>query len=145
MSRPSKPFIDVHFGTVTQFFFRLVNIERPNLSITDSTRRGNIGGVLLHKRFGNCLSALAPRYDHIIIDSPPILAVTDAAIIGQIVGGTLMVLKAGEHPMREIEQAARRLQQANVNLRGILFNDIVASSQRYGAGKYHYHYSYKNG
>ena len=104
----------------------------------------NPAELLLHKRFGNCLSALAPRYDHIIIDSPPILAVTDAAIIGQIVGGTLMVLKAGEHPMREIEQAARRLQQANVNLRGILFNDIVASSQRYGAGKYHYHYSYKD-
>ena len=99
----------------------------------------------MHKRFSNCLAALSPRYDHIIIDSPPILAVTDAAIIGQMVGGTLMVLKAGEHPMREIEQAVKRLHQANVNLRGILFNDISASSQRYGAGKYHYHYSYKEG
>ncbi len=56
-----------------------------------------------------------------------------------------MVLKAGEHPMREIEHAVKRLQQANVNLRGILFNDIAVSSQRYGAGKYHYQYTYKNG
>ncbi len=39
-----------------------------------------------------------------------------------------MVLKAGEHPMREIEQAVKRLQQADVNLRGILFNDVKASS-----------------
>ena len=84
-----------------------------------------------------------PRYDHIIIDSPPILAVTDAAIIGQMVGGALMVLKAGLHPMREVEQAVKRLQQSEVNLRGILFNDIKSSSRRYGAGKYNYQYTYK--
>jgi tyrosine-protein kinase Etk/Wzc len=104
----------------------------------------NPAELLLHQRFSNCLSVLAPRYDHIIIDSPPILAVTDAAIIGQGVGGTLMVLRAGEHPLREIEQATRRLRQADVNLRGILFNDVKASARRYGAGKYHYQYTYKS-
>ncbi len=56
----------------------------------------------------------------------------------------LMVLKAGEHPMREIEQAVKRLKQAGVNLRGLLFNDVNVQSQRYGAGKYSYQYSYKN-
>jgi tyrosine-protein kinase Etk/Wzc len=104
----------------------------------------NPAELLLHQRFSNCLSVLAPRYDHIIIDSPPILAVTDAAIIGQAVGGALMVLKAGEHPLREIDQAVKRLQQAEVNMRGILFNDLKANAQRYGAGKYSYQYSYKN-
>jgi tyrosine-protein kinase Etk/Wzc len=103
----------------------------------------NPAELLLHKRFSNCLSVLTPRYDHIIIDSPPILAVTDATIIGQMVGGTLMVLKAGEHPMREIELAVKRLKQAEVNLRGILFNDVDVQSQRYGAGKYSYQYTYK--
>jgi tyrosine-protein kinase Etk/Wzc len=104
----------------------------------------NPAELLLHKRFTNCLSVLTPRYDHIIIDSPPILAVTDATIIGQMVGGTLMVLKAGQHPMREIDQAVRRLQQAKVNLRGLLFNDVNVQSQRYGAGKYSYQYTYTN-
>ena len=75
--------------------------------------------LLLHERFSNCLSVLTPRYDHVIIDSPPILAVADATIIGQMVGGTLMVLRSGQHPMREIEQAAKRLKQAQVNLRGL--------------------------
>jgi tyrosine-protein kinase Etk/Wzc len=70
--------------------------------------------------------------------------VTDATIIGQMAGGTLMVLKAGEHPMREIELAVKRLQQANVNLRGILFND-VQTQRIYGAGKYSYQYTYENG
>ena len=105
----------------------------------------NPSELLLHKRFTNCMSVLTPRYDHIIIDSPPILAVTDATIIGQMAGGTLMVLRAGEHPMREIEQAVKRLQQAGVNVRGLLFNDVNVQSRRYGAGKYSYQYSYKKG
>ena len=116
----------------------------PGLTlIPTGTLPPNPAELLLHKRFSNCLSVLMPRYDHIIIDSPPILAVTDAAIIGQMVGGTLMVLKAGLHPMREVEQAVKRLQQSEVNLRGILFNDIKSSSRRYGAGKYNYQYTYK--
>jgi tyrosine-protein kinase Etk/Wzc len=112
--------------------------------IPTGTLPPNPAELLLHERFSNCLRELAPKYDHVIIDSPPILAVTDAAIIGQGVGGTLMVLRAGEHPLREIEQATKRLQQADVNLRGILFNDVKASARRYGAGKYHYQYSYKS-
>jgi tyrosine-protein kinase Etk/Wzc len=105
----------------------------------------NPAELLLHKRFGNCLKVLMPRYDHIIIDSPPVLAATDATIIGQMVGGALMVLKAGEHPMREIETAAKRLLQANVNLRGLLFNDVDVFSKRYGAAKYSYQYAYGEG
>ena len=103
----------------------------------------NPAELLLHKRFTNCLSVLAPRFDHIIIDSPPILAVTDATVIGQMAGATLMVLKAGTHPLREIELGVKRLQLAGVNLRGLLINDMNVQSQRYGSGKYSYQYSYK--
>ena len=117
----------------------------PGLTlIPTGTLPPNPAELLLHQRFANILSVLGPRYDHIIIDSPPILAVTDATIIGQMVGGALMVLKSGNHPMREIEQAVKRLQQAEVNLRGILLNDVRMSGKRYGAGKYHYQYSYNN-
>ena len=116
----------------------------PNLTlIPTGTIPPNPSELLMHKRFINCLSVLTPRYDHIIIDSPPILAVTDATIICQVVGGTLIVLKAGEHPMRAIEQAVKRLKQTGVNVRGLLFNDVKVQSQRYGAGKYSYQYSYK--
>ena len=77
----------------------------------------------------------------------PILAVTDATIIGQMAGGVLLVLKSGAHPMREIELSIKRLQQAEVNLRGILFNDIQIKTGNYGAGRYNYYnyqYSYKS-
>ena len=104
----------------------------------------NPAELLLHQRFTNCLNVLSPRFDHIIIDSPPILAVTDAAIVGQMAGATLLVLKSGAHPMREIEASVSRLKQANVNLRGLLFNDASIASKRYGAGKYSYQYTYTN-
>ena len=55
-----------------------------------------------------------------------------------------MVIKAGAHSMREIEQAVKRLQQGGVNLRGLLFNDVNMQSPRYGAGKYSYEYAYKS-
>jgi tyrosine-protein kinase Etk/Wzc len=117
----------------------------PGLTlIPTGTIPPNPSELLLHQRFANCLSVLIPRFDHIIIDSPPILAVTDAAIIGQMVGGTLMVLKAGAHPMREIDLAVKRLKRTDINLRGILFNDIKVGGGRYGAGKYNYQYAYKD-
>jgi tyrosine-protein kinase Etk/Wzc len=53
------------------------------------------------------------------------------------------VIKAGAHPLREIEQSVKRLKQAGVNLRGLLFNDVKVLSRRYGYGKYVYQYAYK--
>lgn len=101
----------------------------------------NPAELLFHHRFADSMDVLIPRYDHIIIDSPPILAATDATIIGQVAGATMMVIKSGAHPMREIEQSVKRLQISGVNLRGLVIND-VRQSYRYGAGKYAYQYSY---
>ena len=118
----------------------------PGLTlIPTGTLPPNPAELLLHKRMLNCLNVMSPRFDHIIIDSAPILAVADATIIGHLAGGTLMVLKAGEHPMREIEQAVKRLRQAEVNLRGIVFNGVEMNSKRYGAGRYAYQYNYDKG
>jgi len=105
----------------------------------------NPSELLLHERFGQLLETLSEQYDHIIIDSPPILAVTDACIIGRMASATLMVVKAGQHPMRELEQCTKRLAQSNVHMKGIVFNDLPATTSRYGSGygKYVYQYNYQ--
>jgi tyrosine-protein kinase Etk/Wzc len=103
----------------------------------------NPSELLLHERFGDLLTSISKNYDHVIIDSPPILAVTDAAIIGRMASATLMVVKAGQHPMRELEQSVKRLTQAGVNLKGVVFNDLPESSSRYGYGQYKYVYQYR--
>jgi tyrosine-protein kinase Etk/Wzc len=104
----------------------------------------NPSELLLHERFGKLLERISANYDHVIIDSPPILAVTDAAIIGRFASATLMVVRAGQHPMRELEQSAKRLTQAGVHLKGIVFNDLTETSSRfgfeYGYSKYAYQY-----
>lgn len=107
----------------------------------------NPSELLLHERFATLLDKLSKQYDLVIVDSPPILAVTDAAVIGRLAGATLMVIKAGQHPARELEQSTKRLVQAGVNLKGIVFNDLpeLASRPGYGYGKYVYQYSYKSG
>jgi len=107
----------------------------------------NPSELLLHERFGQLLDGLAKQYDLIIIDSPPILAVTDAAIISRLAGAALMVIKAGLHTKRELEQSIRRFSQSGIPIKGIVFNDMPQSSSRYGYGyhygRYVYQYSYQ--
>jgi tyrosine-protein kinase Etk/Wzc len=103
----------------------------------------NPSELLLHERFDSLLEHLSDQYDQIIIDSPPILAVTDSCIIGRLASVTLMVVKAGVHPLRELEQSVKRLKQNDVNIKGIVFNDLSASASAYGYGGYVYQYSYQ--
>ncbi|SDX40609.1 polysaccharide biosynthesis tyrosine autokinase [Nitrosomonas oligotropha] len=107
----------------------------------------NPSELLLHERFGQLLDGLTKQYDLIIIDSPPILAVTDAAIISRLAGAALMVIKAGSHTKRELEQSIKRFSQSGTPIKGIVFNDMPQASSRYGYGyhygKYVYQYRYQ--
>lgn len=119
----------------------------PNLSIvTTGQIPPNPSELLMHRRFEVLLAELSARFDTVIVDAPPVLAVSDAAIIGRHVGATLMVARAGKHPIRELEQAIKRLNQAGVQVKGFVFNDLNVSRQsyRYGYKGYVYRYSYKN-
>lgn len=100
--------------------------------------------LLLHSRFSGLLAELSRTYDYVLIDTPPVLAVADAGIIGRFAGAALLVLQAERHPIRQIEHAARRLQLAGANLRGVLLNDLraAAASYAYGYG-YGYGYGYR--
>lgn len=103
----------------------------------------NPSELLLHERLGKFLEDISKHYDHVIIDSPPVLAVTDAAIIGRMASVTLMVVKSGQHPMRELEQSVKRLEQAGVKIKGFIFNDVPETASPYGFGQYVYQYSYQ--
>ena len=105
----------------------------------------NPSELLMHPRFEKLLGELAAKFDTVIVDAPPVLAVSDAAIIGRHVGATLMIARAGKHPIRELEQAVKRLSQAGVQVKGFVFNDLNVSRQsyRYGYKGYVYRYSYR--
>lgn len=115
--------------------------------ICSGTVPPNPSELLLHERFATTIEKLSMLYDYVIIDSAPVLLVTDPTIIGRVAGTALLVVKAGEHTLREIELSVKRLEQGGVNLRGFVFNDMPVSKSRYGYGDYYgyaYDYSYKS-
>ena len=115
----------------------------PNLwVVTTGQIPPNPSELLMHLRFEEMLEQLSERFDTLIVDAPPILAASDAAIIGRHVGATLMVARAGRHPIRELEQAVKRLKQSGVQVKGFVFNDLDTNRQRYRYGYKGYVYSY---
>lgn len=114
----------------------------PNLDfISTGATPPHPSELLLNRRFAEKLTELSDRYDIVILDTPPILAVTDAAIVGKYAGTTLLALRHGKHPMGEIVESVRRLRQAGVSLKGVLLNDLPRRSLGYG-GQYAGYYSY---
>lgn len=112
--------------------------------VSAGTLPPNPAELLLNERFAELLKSLGKQFDYVLVDTPPVLAVTDASIVGALAGATLMVLKAGEHPIRAIEEAVRRLRQANAELKGTVFNQVHSQSRRYGH-RYGYGYQYEYG
>lgn len=100
----------------------------------------NPSELLMHANFTALLNKLMPLYDLIIIDTPPILAVTDAAVIGHHAGTSLLVVRFGLNQAREIALAKQRFQQNGVEIKGAIFNAV----ERRSAGYYSYgYYEYK--
>ena len=100
----------------------------------------NPSELLMHANFASLLHQVGSRYDLVIIDTPPVLAVTDAAVIGQHAGTSLLVVRYGENQSREIAMAKQRLEQNGVELKGAIVNGVQKGSAR-SAG--HYVYSYE--
>jgi tyrosine-protein kinase Etk/Wzc len=94
--------------------------------------------LLLRARLRQELERLKEIYDHIIIDSPPVLSVVDATIIGRHADRAVMVVKAGAVTMRQIAHGTHRLQRANVNVSGFLLNGLDPRGARYGYEYYGY-------
>jgi len=96
----------------------------------------NPSELLMHPRFGRLLETLAPRYDLIIVDTPPILAVTDAALVGAHAGSNLLVTRFGVNQPREILLTMKRFEQNGVQVKGAIFNGV----EKRATGYYSYGY-----
>lgn len=81
----------------------------------------------------------------VILDTPPILAVTDAAIIGNYAGTTLLVSRFELNTAKEIDISIKRFEQSGVPVKGCILNGVVKkASSYYGYGYNYYGYSYKD-
>jgi tyrosine-protein kinase Etk/Wzc len=130
----------------------LENIIKPTVVADfDMITRGSIppnpSELLMHKNFSHLNDAVRAKYDIVIIDTPPVLAVTDAAIIGGYGGTLLLVTRYGQNTVKEIAYTRQRLEQNGIDVAGVVFNGVVKkASNTYGYyGSYgYYNYEYKS-
>lgn len=94
---------------------------------------------LLHtERFLEIMSGLKERYDRIIFDSPPTIAVTDSMILAQLVDGLVFVVSGGRTSRELALQARSRLVGVNAPILGCILNNVDLNDRRYG--QYYYYY-----
>jgi capsular exopolysaccharide synthesis family protein len=88
--------------------------------------------LLLSKRFEQLLVDLRGRFDRIILDSPPLQQVTDAAVLARRSDGAVLVVKAGRTQRDELARSAKQLHDVNANVVGVILNDLDVSDRGYG-------------
>ena len=114
--------------------------EIPNLWVLPCGPIPPNPAELLHAtRFQEIRTALAERFDRVIYDSPPIAAVSDAAVLSTQVDGTLLVLKAGRTTRELAHRGVAALQSVNARITGAVLNDLDLDSREYGYYSYYYY------
>ena len=109
--------------------------------LSTGTLPPNPAELLQSDRFAALVTWMSAEYDLVLFDTPPILAVTDAALVGRHAGVNLVVVRAGTHPMREVAAAVKRLELNGVQPRGFIFNGVTRSPMgRAVCGVYQYEY-----
>ncbi|ELE1960819.1 polysaccharide biosynthesis tyrosine autokinase [Vibrio vulnificus] len=136
---------DLLSGKIT----RDVAVQSAKVENLDIITRGQVppnpSELLMHPRFKELVDWASENYDLVIIDTPPVLAVTDPSIVGAIAGTTLMVARFGQNTVKEIDVARSRFEQAGIEVKGVILNAIEKkASSSYGYGYYNYSYGESN-
>jgi len=99
--------------------------------------------LLNSQSFADLLQELSKRYDHVVVDSPPVMPVTDSRILGAICDATVFVVRA-EKSTRKVSVFARDvLQSVGTNILGVMINGLSRGRGYYDAGYYQYGYGGK--
>lgn len=112
----------------------------------------NPAELLMSPATSHLLQSLEAQYDIVLIDTPPVLAVADTAVIAPQAGTVFLVTRAEQSTLGEVQEAIKRLSQAGVTVKGGIFNGLDLSKRRYGYGygygykygRYRYNYQYRN-
>jgi tyrosine-protein kinase Etk/Wzc len=117
----------------------------PNLSVIPSGPiPPNPTELLGSQHMKDLIAEMRQEFELILFDSPPVVAVTDAAILSSVVEGTLLVVELGRSRASGVNRALDLLEKVNARLLGIVTNNIYAG-YRYDYGYYSYYYYYAEG
>ena len=119
-------------------------IHSTGMELIDFIPRGrqphNPTSLLMGEKFNHLMAELKTQYDYIVIDSPPILAASDAMVLAQHADKVLIVTKFNHSIEGQLVYAIKQMNKANVQVDGIILNDVQQGlMDKYS---YHYHYAY---
>lgn len=117
--------------------------EIPNLFVLPcGPLPPNPAELLMTKRFEAVLRELETRFDRVILDSPPLQAVTDAVVLSRRVDGVVMVVRAGKTLRDDLKRSSRQIRAVGGSIFGTIVNEFDAASRQ---GYYSYsYYGYGN-
>ncbi|NBJ33781.1 tyrosine-protein kinase Wzc [Serratia fonticola] len=123
-------------------------VKKTEVKNLDFISRGTIppnpSELLMGSRFNELIEWAENNYDIVMIDTPPILAVTDAAIIGRLVGTSLLIARFAVNTVKEMEVSIQRFNQNGIDIKGVILNAAEKrASSSYGYGYYQYEYQSK--
>lgn len=120
-------------------------VKQTGIENLDIITRGQVppnpSELLMHPRFAEFIEWASSEYDLVLIDTPPVLAVTDPSIVGALAGTTLMVGRFDQSTVKEVEVALHRFEMAGIEVKGFILNAVEKkASSSYGYGYYNYSY-----
>ena len=114
----------------------------PGLSVLPGgSATGSPAELVGGDNFMSLVLGLREQFDTVLVDTSPVLAVTDAALIGTVADGTLVVVRANETDQGALSRAVEQLRRVNANLVGIVLNDVPLDNVGYSS----YYDSYYDG
>jgi tyrosine-protein kinase Etk/Wzc len=118
------------------------NVLRNVDFIPAGTRVANPSALFLNERLPQMFEQVSRQYDIVLVDAPPALLVSDVAVIGTNMGTTFLVVRDSISTIADLHVSLKRLDQARVEVKGVLYNgQLQRISSRYGYG---YGYKYGN-
>ena len=99
----------------------------------------NPSELLGSERMKNILQRAKEEYDYVLIDTPPVLPVTDSLVLGRMVDGLILVIDSGEIKVEMARDVKNQLVHAGANILGVVLNKVRSEHHGYGYGYYYYY------
>ena len=99
----------------------------------------NPSELLGSERMQNILQRAKEEYDYVLIDTPPVLPVTDSLVLGRMVDGLILVIDSGEIKVEMAREVKNQLMHSGANILGVVLNKVRSEHHGYGYGYYYYY------
>lgn len=153
--------LDLRKGYLNQYFgiprdHGVAELTAGNISFEQAVRRdvlpnldfiptgvlpANPNPLLVHDNMTLFLEKASKEYDIVLVDTPPVLAVTDAMVLSAHIGSTFLIARESVTMLGDLNESAKRFIQAGKNVTGVVFNGVRPRPGKYGYGDGKYRYT----